>query len=62
MYVVIEGFENVLCSGLFGGVKLYKRLCVCNQKELETLYKCNIKGIKYEEATQPKTDEEATDE
>ena len=62
MYKVIEGFEDVLCSGRFGKMVIYKRLCACDQKELKTLFNCNIKGIKYEETTKPKDEEATTNE
>lgn len=60
MYVVIAGYENKLCAGRFLDLVINKRLCACSQKELETLYKCNIKGIDYEETIQQ--EDETTNE
>jgi len=61
MYKVIKGFEDVLCSGKFGNMAIYRRLCACSQKELETLFNCNVKGIRYEETIQPKNEETTAD-
>lgn len=58
MYKVIAGFEEVLCSGRFGELVIYKRLCACSQEELKTLFNCKVKGIQYEETIQPKTEKQ----
>jgi hypothetical protein len=60
MYKIEDDQKEKLLAGKYGKLVINKRLCACSQKELKTLYNCNIKGIIHEEAIQQESNE--TDE